>query len=299
MKLTIFTPVYNRADLIDRLYESLRRQTNHNFIWLIVDDGSTDNLQQKIERLNKELDFEIRYYYQKNQGKHAAHNMGVEKCDTELFFCVDSDDYLKEGAVEKILTVHEMNLSRKVLGYFFRKVDTEGNVSGGRFSIRNNVVGLREIYYRYGFVGELAIVLKTDLIKGFSFPTYANEKFVSEKVLYNQLSSIAPMVYVDEAIYVFEYQESGYTMNSNKLLAKNPKGAAMGFLSDAVYGTNFIDMSKAYAAFSSVKKTFGICGEIYPKCSVKTSVRIMAVLLKPHYNKLFRKINLRYNMEER
>lgn len=299
MKLTIFTPVYNRADLIDRLYESLRRQTNHNFIWLIVDDGSTDNLQQKIERLNKESDFEIRYYYQKNQGKHAAHNTGVEKCDTELFFCVDSDDYLKEGAVEKILTVHEMNLSRKVLGYFFRKVDTEGNVSGGKFSVKNNVVGLREIYYRYGFVGELAIVLKTDLIKGFSFPTYANEKFVSEKVLYNQLSSIAPMVYVDEAIYVFEYQESGYTMNSNKLLAKNPKGAAMGFLSDAVYGTNFIDMSKAYAAFSSVKKTFGICGEIYPKCSVKASVRIMAVLLKPHYNKLFRKINLRYNMEER
>lgn len=299
MKLTIFTPVYNRADLIDRLYESLRRQTNHNFIWLIVDDGSTDNLQQKIERLNKESDFEIRYYYQKNQGKHAAHNMGVEKCDTELFFCVDSDDYLTEDAVEKILMVHKMNFSRRVLGYFFRKVDTEGNVSGGRFSIRNNVVGLREIYYRYGFVGELAIVLKTDLIKGFSFPTYANEKFVSEKVLYNQLSSIAPMVYVDEAIYVFEYQESGYTMNSNKLLAKNPKGAAMGFLSDAVYGTNFIDMSKAYAAFSSVKKTFGICGEIYPKCSVKASVRIMAVLLKPHYNKLFRKINLRYNMEER
>ncbi len=299
MKLTIFTPVYNRADLIDRLYESLSCQTNHNFIWLIVDDGSTDNLQQKVERLNKDSNFEIRYYYQKNQGKHVAHNTGVEKCDTELFFCVDSDDFLTEDAVEKILTVHKMNLSRNVLGYYFRKVDTEGDVSGGKFSIRNNVVGLREIYYKYRFVGELAIVLKTDLIKGFSFPTYANEKFVSEKVLYNQLTSIAPMVYVDEAIYVFEYQESGYTMNSNKLLAKNPRGAAMGFLSDAVYGTNFIDMSKAYAAFSSVKKIFGIRDEIYPKYSVKASVRIMAVLLKPHYNKLFRKINSRYNMEER
>lgn len=299
MKLTIFTPVYNRADLIDRLYESLRRQTNHDFIWLVVDDGSTDNLRQKIEQLKKESDFEIRYYYQKNQGKHAAHNMGVEKCDTELFFCVDSDDFLTEDAVEKILTVHKTNHSRNVLGYYFRKVDTKGNVSGGKFSVKNNVVGLREIYYKYGFVGELAIVLKTDLIKGVSFPTYANEKFVSEKVLYNQLTSIAPMVYADEAIYVFEYQESGYTMNSNKFLANNPKGAAMGFLSDAVYGTNFIDMSKAYAAFSSVKKIFGIRDEIYPKYFVKASVRIMAVLLKPHYNKLFRKIDSRYNMEER
>lgn len=299
MKLTIFTPVYNRADLIDRLYESLRCQTNYDFIWLVVDDGSTDNLRQKIDQLKNESDFKIRYYYQKNQGKHVAHNTGVEKCDTELFFCVDSDDFLTEDAVEKILTVHETNLSCNVLGYYFRKVDTEGNVSGGKFFIRNNVVGLREIYYKYGFVGELAIVLKTDLIKGFSFPTYANEKFVSEKVLYNQLTSIAPMVYVDEAIYIFEYQESGYTMNSNKLLAKNPKGAAMGFLSDAVYGTNFIDMAKAYTSFLSIKKTFGICGEIYPKYSVKASLRIMAVLLKPHYNRLFQKINLRYNMEER
>lgn len=299
MKLTIFTPIYNRADLIDRLYESLRCQINHDFIWLVVDDGSTDNLRQKIEQLKKESDFEIRYYYQKNQGKHVAHNTGVEKCDTELFFCVDSDDYLTEDAVEKILTVHMTNLSRNVLGYYFRKVDTKGNVSGGKFSVKNNVVGLREIYYKYGFVGELAIVLKTNLIKSFAFPTYANEKFVSEKVFYNQLNSIAPMVYIDEAIYIFEYQESGYTMNSNKLLARNPKGAAMGFLSDAVYGTNFIDMAKAYASFSSVKKTFGICGEIYPKYSVKASVRIMAVLLKLHYNRLFRKINLRYNMEER
>lgn len=299
MKLTIFTPVYNRADLIDRLYESLRCQTNHDFIWLVVDDGSTDNLRQKIEQLKKESDFEIRYYYQKNQGKHIAHNTGVEKCDTELFFCVDSDDFLTEDAVEKILTVHKTNLSRNVLGYYFRKVDTKGNVSGGKFSVKNNVVGLREIYYKYGFVGELAIVLKTNLIKNFAFPTYANEKFVSEKVFYNQLNSIAPMVYIDEAIYIFEYQESGYTMNSNKLLARNPKGAAMGFLSDAVYGTNFIDMAKAYASFSSVKKIFGICGEIYPKYFVKASVRIMAVLLKPHYNRLFQKINLRYNMEER
>ena len=299
MILTIFTPVYNRADLIDRLYESLKHQTNHNFIWLVVDDGSTDNLRQKIEKLKKESDFEIRYYYQKNQGKHVAHNTGVEKCDTELFFCVDSDDYLTDDAVEKILMTHKVNLFRDVLGYYFRKVDTKGNVSGGVFAVKNNVVGLREIYYKYGFVGELAIVLKTNLIKGFSFPTYANEKFVSEKVFYNQLTSIAPMVYVDEAIYIFEYQESGYTMNSNKLLAKNPKGAAMGFLSDAVYGTNFIDMTKAYASFLSVKKTFGIYNKIYPKYSVKASVRIMAVLLKPHYNRLFRKINLRYNMEER
>ncbi len=299
MNLTIFTPIYNRAHLINRLYESLLRQSNQNFIWLIVDDGSTDDIQQAVEQYKKDSRFEIRYYYQKNQGKHVAHNTGVEKCDTELFFCVDSDDYLTDDAVEKIYAIHNANSSHNVLGYYFRKTDTKGNISGGNFSVKNKFVGLREIYYRYGFVGELAIVLKTNLIKDFSFPAYENEKFVSEKVFYNQITSIAPMVYVDDTIYVFEYQESGYTMNSNRLLARNPKGAAMGFLSDAVYGINWLDMAKAYASFFSIKKVFGIRKETYPKCVVKTTVKILAAFLKPHYNRLFQQINLQYNKEKR
>lgn len=299
MKLTIFTPVYNRAHLINRLYESLARQNNQNFVWLIVDDGSTDDLKRLIEVYKKNSNFEIRYYYQKNQGKHIAHNMGVDKCDTELFVCVDSDDYLTNDAVEKIYAAHKANSSRDVLGYYFRKIDTNGNISGGNFSLKNRLVGLREIYYRYGFAGELAIVLKTHLIKAFSFPQYNNEKFVSEKVFYNQITSIAPMVYIDDAIYIFEYQESGYTMNSNRLLAKNPKGAAMGFLSDAIYGINLLDKAKAYASFSSIKKVFGIPDENYLESEVKATVRIAAALLKPHYNKLFEKINMQYNEEKR
>lgn len=299
MKLTIFTPIYNRAHLISRLYESLLRQTNQNFVWLIVDDGSTDNIKQIIEEYKKDANFEIRYYYQNNQGKHIAHNTGVDKCDTELFVCVDSDDYLTDDAADKIYSVHNANSSQNILGYYFRKIDTNGNISGGNFSLRNSFVGLRELYYRYGFVGELAIVLKTKLIKDFAFPQYTNERFVSEKVFYNQITSIAPMRYVDEAIYIFEYQESGYTMNSNRLLAKNPKGAAMGFLSDAIYGAKLFDMAKAYASFFSMKKVFGIENEVYPQNEVKLIVRIMASLLRAHYNKLFRQIDLQYNKEER
>lgn len=301
MKLTIFTPVYNRADLMGRLYESLQRQSNHYFIWLIVDDGSTDHVRQVVEAYQKSAKFEIRYYYQKNQGKHVAHNTGVEKCNTELFFCVDSDDYLTDDAVEKIYAVHRESAKQpgNVLGYYFRKADTLGHVSGGDFVVKNKLVGLREIYYQFGFVGELAIVLKTDLIKKFSFPVYDDEKFVSEKVLYNQLTGIAPMVYVNEIIYVFEYQESGYTANANRLLVVNPKGAAMGYLSDAIYGTRVLHMAKAYASFSALKNVFGISDALYAEYKVKASVKMMAALLKPHYDKLFRQIKQRYNKEKR
>ena len=299
MELTIFTPVYNRVHLIDRLYKSLQRQSDQRFIWLIVDDGSEDDLCRVVERYRGEADFEIRYYYQKNQGKHIAHNTGVEKCDTELFFCVDSDDYLPDDAVEKIYAVHSANRSRRALGYYFRKMDTKGNISGGDFTVKGGVVGLRELYYRYGFVGELAIILKTDLIRGYSFPSYENERFVSEKVFYNQITSVAPMIYVDDVIYIFEYQEMGYTQNSNRLLARNPKGAAMGYLSDAVYGLHILDRAKAFAAFLSMKRVFGIPRETYPEYRINPVIKWLALPLKPHYNRLFRRMDLQYNEEEK
>lgn len=295
MKLTIFTPVYNRADMISDLYESLERQTNKDFVWLVVDDGSTDNLKQVINRLSEKATFDIEYTYQKNSGKHGAHNTGVKLCTTELFFCVDSDDCLTDNAVERICAVHEKYAQENVLGYYFRKKDTQGNVSGGEFTLKSEKVGLREIYFKYGFVGELAIVLKTDLIKPYSFPVYDNERFVSEKVFYNQITALAPMVYTDETIYLYEYQPTGYTMNSESLLCKNPAGTAMGYLSDAIYGTNCVARAKAYSTFAAMKKVFAIPDEYYSFKKPPLSVRILARMLRVHYISLLRGLNEKYN----
>ena len=291
MKLTIFTPTYNRAHMLPQLFESLVNQSNRDFVWLIVDDGSTDNTRQLVEKFRETTPFKIVYVFQENAGKHAAHNTGVENCTTELFFCVDSDDFLTIDAVQKIYSIHEEFESWNILGYYFRKADTSGKVSGGAFPIHNRLIGFREIYFDLGFTGELAIVFKTDLIKNYCFPVYENEKFVTEKVLYNQLGSIAPMVYVDDVIYIFEYQETGYTKNAAKLYVKNPKGCAMGYLSDAIYGTKLVHRSKAYAAFKSMVKVFGIPVELYHNIDdVSVMVKLCAIFLKPHYNKLFDKI---------
>lgn len=49
-KITVFTPVYNRADTLPRLYESLKRQTDQSFVWIIVNDGQQMN-QKNSENL--------------------------------------------------------------------------------------------------------------------------------------------------------------------------------------------------------------------------------------------------------
>ena len=101
--LTIFTPTYNRRHILPRLYDSLCAQTSKDFVWLVVDDGSTDQTFELFEEWQKEKKINISFYQQKNQGKSVAMNKGINECKTKLFTCVDSDDYLVNEAVNSIL----------------------------------------------------------------------------------------------------------------------------------------------------------------------------------------------------
>ena len=106
--LTIFTPAYNRAHTIKRTYESLLKQNNKDFIWLIIDDGSTDCTKELAkEWMSTDNGFEIQYVYKENGGMHTAHNIAYEHIDTVLNICIDSDDYLAEDAVNKIINKWE------------------------------------------------------------------------------------------------------------------------------------------------------------------------------------------------
>ena len=101
--ITVFTPAYNRAHTLPRTYESLRQQDCKDFVWLVVDDGSSDNTADLVKSWQtQDNGFEIRYLYKENGGMHTAHNAAYDVIDTELNICIDSDDCLADGAVRKI-----------------------------------------------------------------------------------------------------------------------------------------------------------------------------------------------------
>ena len=107
-KITVFTPTYNRAYCLHQVYESLIRQSNQNFCWLIVDDGSNDNTKELVRCWNKDGKIEIIYIYQENQGMHGAHNTAYANIETELNICIDSDDFLPNNAIALILEKWEV-----------------------------------------------------------------------------------------------------------------------------------------------------------------------------------------------
>ena len=225
MKLTIFTPTYNRAQTLPRLYDSLKRQTNKNFVWLIVDDGSEDNTKSLVDAWTEEKLMEIKYIYQQNSGKMQAHNCGVDNTETELFLCVDSDDYLVDDAVEQILNAGNQIMSNNnIAGLIAGKGDTDGRLLGSGFpkGVQNST--LNDLY-RIGFVGDTTLVFKAEVLKGFKFPRFGEEKFVTEDYVYCQIDEQYTYQILPQIITICEYLEDGYTKGAIKLLLNNPMGA--------------------------------------------------------------------------
>ena len=130
MKFTVFTPTFNRKELLGKLYTSLQNQTYRDFEWLIVDDGSTDGTEDRVKEFINEKKLDIRYFHTENGGKQRAYNFGVEKAEGELFICLDSDDEYVETGLETILKYwekYEKNDEIAGMGYLSIYPDGKGN----------------------------------------------------------------------------------------------------------------------------------------------------------------------------
>lgn len=223
--ITIFTPTYNRAYILPRLYNSLTNQINREFEWIIVDDGSIDNTKELIEKWMKENKIAIRYFKQENQGKPMAHNLGVEKAKGELFACVDSDDYLTENAVKIILEKwNKVKDIQNCVGIVGMRIFENKEPVGTNMPENIEYSTLRDLYFKYKYKGDTILAYRTDIIKRYSFPKIEEEKFIPETYLYDKIDQEGELAIIPEGIYVCEYLEDGYTNNSKKLIKSNPKG---------------------------------------------------------------------------
>lgn len=222
---TIFTPTYNRRELIDNLYHSLLAQTDKNFEWLIIDDGSTDDTEKYFSELtSKPQPFPIRYLKQVSGGKHRAINKGVQNANGELFFIVDSDDYLTENAIEKINQwITTLDNSHKWAG-----------ISGLRGFSKNSVVGQHSDFSyidaknnerrKYNLLGDKAEVYFTDVLKQHPFPEIPGENFISEEIVWNAIARDGYYLrWFNEIIYICDYLEGGLTKDNDKDKS-NPQG---------------------------------------------------------------------------
>lgn len=273
--LTIFTPAYNRAHTLLRTYESLRRQDCKDFVWLVVDDGSSDNTADLVRSWQeKNNSFEIRYLYKENGGMHTAHNAAYEVIDTELNICIDSDDCLSEGAVKKILDKWNAVKDQGYAGIIGLDADLEGNLIGNGFPD-----GLKETtlsgYYASGGSGDKKLVYRTDVMKQYPpYPVFEGEKYVALAYKYRLIDQDYKLAVLNEILCNVEYQADGSSSTMWKQYLNNPKGFAFWrkicmqyptsktrLLTDCVHyaSSSIISHNRKYIAESPKKMLTVIC----------------------------------------
>ena len=225
--LTIFTPAYNRAHTLPRTYASLLAQKSRDFVWLIIDDGSTDGTEDLVRGwMNSDNGFEIRYIRKENGGMHTAHNTAYENIDTELNVCIDSDDALAENAVEIILSEWKRVKSTGVAGLIGLDADFSGNIIGTRFPDGVTETTLSG-FYAAGGSGDKKLVYRTDIITSVPpYPVFDGEKYVALAYKYLLVDQKYKMAAINRVLCSVEYQPHGSSNSMWRQYLANPRGFA-------------------------------------------------------------------------
>ncbi len=230
--LTVFTPTYNKKHTLPRTYESLCHQTSSDFEWLVIDDGSSDGTREWIESLGEKVVYEgkrfdwmgresdgmdgvcwvikapqmfITYIYKPNGGLYTGYNVAYASIETELCVCIDSDDYMPDDAVEKIVACRKSRPMEKeycgILGLDFNVVD--GKPIGGFFP--DGLLECNEMELSHP--GDTKEVMRTDLMKQVApMEGFEGEKNFNPWYMMMQVLDKYPMLVINDNLCWVEYQ---------------------------------------------------------------------------------------------
>lgn len=243
--LTVFTPTYNRGYILQRCYESLVRQTSKDFIWLIIDDGSTDNTKLLVDKwIKKENEFEIRYVYKENGGMHTGHNKAYELIDTKLNVCIDSDDFMPDNAVELIIDFWSKYGSDRYSGIVSLDNDDKGNIIGTKLPDKKSIKLCD--FYDMGGKGDKNLIYRTDIMRKYpSYPEFKGEKFVPLDYKYLLADQEYDLLILNEPTCTVEYMEDGSSKNMFSQYYKNPRGFSFMRKVHMIYDKKFINKFKS------------------------------------------------------
>lgn len=286
-KVSIFTPTYNRSHTLERLYESIVNQTDKDFEWIIVDDGSEDNTELLVRQWIGIKEINIVYKKVNNGGKHRAINNGIDMANGELFFIVDSDDILTEDSIEKIKK-WESTIADK---------ENFAGIAGLKGYNENKSIGttFKGEYFdctslerdKYNIKGDKAEVFYTRVLRRNKFPEFEGEKFITESTIWYKIANLGLKIrWFNEVIYIAEYRNDGLTNQGDTLFLRNPKGALYSY-----------KLESKYKDFSFKRRMYAINRYIYIAESIGMDFKDMAFDL--HVNRVFLRVIRRlYKLKE-
>ena len=228
-KITVFTPAYNRANLLQRCFESMKRQTNQDFVWMVIDDGSVDNTRELCEEwICENHEFSMEYYYKENGGLHTAYNEAILHLNTELSVCLDSDDWMPDDAIERILNFWDKYGSDEYAGIVGLDCYADGAVIGDKLPECQSINLIDLMTGKYHIKdGDRKIIVRSDFYKMVApMPIFNEEKNFNPHYMHLQISLRYDFLIMNESVCFVEYQSDGMSRNIFKQYLDSPNSFA-------------------------------------------------------------------------
>lgn len=223
--IAVFTPTFNRAYKLPDLYKSLLRQTNKDFVWLVVDDGSTDDTKRLINSYINEKLINIRFVSRENGGKQRAHNTALSNCYEELFFTVDSDDYLVDSAIQQVIDAWTPLKTKKNIAGMIALCGENDNKPLNTYLPRGlKTTKIYDLYSKYHFAGDATLIYRTSILKQYPYDVADGEKFIAESFVYLQIDEKYDLSTLNSVLMIRKYLPDGYTKSARTVARLNPKG---------------------------------------------------------------------------
>ena len=224
--ITVFTPTFNRRHLLGRLYQSLVYQTCQDFIWLVVDDGSTDGTSKLVAGWQEESKIEIQYTFKPNGGMHTAHNYAYERIQTELNVCIDSDDMMPADAIERILEAWaRVRDDQSVVGLVGLDIDPCDRLIGTELPTTGTRVTLSDLYQSLGCIGDKKLVYRNSTTSlAPRYPVFEGERLVPLGWLYTILDQQGKLVTLNFPLAIVDYQTDGSSASILRQYFQSPQG---------------------------------------------------------------------------
>lgn len=237
-EVTVITPTYNRAHTLRTAYEGLKKQTFKKFMWIILDDGSTDNTEDLVKEFINDSPFKIQYFKDRNRHKFLTVLEGIRKVETPYFMILDSDDTYPENAME-ILVQESENIQdqENYIGVMGLSADENGNIVGDKYPGTGFDGSIFDMRYKYGVKGDKNGIFFTKsyhkAIAGKHYYKYEGKGYIPQSVIFNDYDAKGLKTrFINKIVRYYLYDEADSASVSNtRWTGKNVFGLREGHLS--------------------------------------------------------------------
>lgn len=215
---TVFTSTYNRKHTIDRVWDSLINQTNKNFEWIVIENGSEDNIKPLLEDYKSKADFEVRIVYQDNQGRFMAFNKAVDMARGELFVPADSDDSFDYNTIDRFSEIWSQYKSDNISGINVLCKYEDGTIVGDKYPTEG-ISTYTDILYKHKVSGEKWGCVRVDILRKYKFPIITDTKILPDSYIWAKIGFNYEAVYINEPLRLY-YLDAGNQLTTNKKIRK-------------------------------------------------------------------------------